>query len=63
MDHLFEKVGAVMRTSRFDVATHGESNMHSGHSMIDRSGLVVAFSNHVVLKRFCGSVIVVEAGF
>ena len=63
MDHPFEKVGAVMMTLWFNAATYGESNMHSGHTTIERSGLVVAFSNHIVLKRCCGSVIVVEEGF
>ena len=63
VDHPLEKVGAVMMTLWFNTATHGELNMHSGRIMIDRSGLVVAFSNHVVLKRFCRLVIVVKAGF
>ena len=63
VDHLFEKVRAVMMTSQFNAASHGESNMHSRHITFDRSGLVVAFINHEVLKCCCGSVIIVKAGF
>lgn len=63
MDHLFKKVGAVIMTSLFDTTAHGESNMHLGHIMMERSGLVVAFSNYVVLNCCCGSLIVIEARF